>query len=306
MPPTPPTSTEERCRTAVARLPRATAMTRGLGRGFSRTRRASWLVVLLTPAVLLLGAPFEVVLVALLVLLAVTSVASLTMVRAVADCGRADRHFVEGRTDEAAALYDEVAGRRWLVPAARGVAALSLARAATVAGHGERAVVLLRAIEASGSLPVEHEDAMRTSTALALLTLGRAPEARAVTRSLRAPMPGLELLVEALAGSLEDALRAADAPLAAAEIGHDPGYHALRLRLGWLVRAYVAERVVRAAPGDAERAAAATRRDAALHEAGAVPPWMHAHLHGAWPDFGAFARRVTEPVVAAPPGVAAG
>ena len=156
---------------------------RGLGRGFSRVRHAAWILVPLTPTALVLGAPFEVVFAALLVLLVVTTMASRAMVQAVADCRRADRHFVEGRTDAAAAIYDDVAGRRWLVPAARGVAALGLARAATVAGHGERAVVLLRALEASGSLPREHEDALRTSTALALLTLGRAPEARAIARA---------------------------------------------------------------------------------------------------------------------------
>lgn len=304
VPPPVPIDTEERCRTAATRLPRPGAATRAFGRWFDRTRRGLIVGVLLTPALLLLGLPMPALLGLLAGLLVVVVAARLALGPVIAACRRADGLYVAGRVDDAATVYHEALHRPLVLPAARAVAAVGLARCAVVAGHADRAVVLLRAIEASESLPRAHDDALRASTALALLALGRPGEAREVTRSLATPLPGLVLLIEALAGPIEDALRAADAPPPDPAPGEDPVHHALRVRLGWLLRAYVAERVARAAPTDAVRASAETRRDAARLTAGDVPPWMHRYLHAAWPDFGAFAGDVTErtaaPVASAP------
>jgi len=295
MPPSPPApvTTDERCRTAVARLPRPGAGTRAFGRSIERTRRGLAVLVILTPGLALLGVPMPVLLALLGVTLVVVLAARLVMVRVVATCRRADALYVAGRVDEAAAAYDAVVRGPLVLPVARAVAAVGLARCAIVAGHADRAVVLLRAVDASEALQPDHDDAVRATTALALLTLGRPGEARAVTRSLATPIPGLGLLIEALAGPIEDALAAAEAPPPEPTPGEDPAYHALRVRLGWLLRAYVAERVARAAPTDAVRASAEARRDAARVTAGDVPPWMHQHLHTAFPEFGAFAGDVT-------------
>lgn len=294
--------TEERCRTAVARLPPTGALTRALGRRHRTTVNVAAVVVGVGGfALIVTGVPSSItlaVLVSSLVLLLLERF--LVLQPAAETCARGDRAFVTGRVDDAAVAYDALVGRAALRPAARAVAALGLARCAVVAGHAERGIVLLRAIDASGALPREHDGALHATTALALLTLGRADDARTVAARVEGPSgDGVRLLVEALGGPIEVALAAAARPPSDPAPVDDPAWHAQRVRLGWLVRAWVAERERRAS-SDHAAAAAEARRDQALVFAADVAPWMHRHLHAAWPDFGAFAAAPPAPTAHAP------
>lgn len=199
--------------------------------------------------------------------------------------------------------------RRFVLPHWRATYATSLATSALMAGHPERAIVLLRAIEASKTLARRFESAHRDATALSLFALNQVAAARALAdKPLRSPYPfthrsaprsEVGLVIDALAGTLQ---AASEAAIRAEERYRTPWVvttqvdYAARRSYGWLLIAYAWERVARSRPAE-ERLDVERRRDEAIAQVaaagptGVVPPHFYRYLANVAPDFVAFADR---------------
>ncbi len=193
---------------------------------------------------------------------------------------RGNALLADGSLEEAGERFALALEQPLALPAARAVVALELALAATLAGHAERAVVLIRAVETSGALPREHDGALARRMAIALIALGDADKARAVVAA-QLPNPendGVRLMLEALAG---DPVVAVDLGETLASQTPPAGAHPGRPLLRWLMVAYAWRR-----RGDADKSALAAQR------ARGVPAHLHRYLAQAWPAFGMFAASI--------------
>lgn len=215
---------------------------------------------------------------------------------------RATRWALAGQFERASEAQLALLERRWVLPEWRSVFAISLGATALMAGHAERAIVLLRAVEASGTVTRLQRGPLRDTTALTLFALGETSAARAIVAEgngaarmfgLQLPRTQVGLVIEAIAGSLESAIAAASVaeeqfqlPLLAPR----DSYPAIQRAYGWLLIAYAWERVARSKPaearGDAER-----RRDEAIARARDVPRSFYRYLAPRAPDFVDFADR---------------
>jgi hypothetical protein len=209
----------------------------------------------------------------------------------------------KGNLERGAEGFFALLERRWVFVGWRASYATSLATAALMASHPERAMVLLRAVTASETMPRLHRATLRDRTALTLLALGRVVAARAMLAEppedtgswvRRVSNRGhIVLLIDALCGNLEAAVASAEAAeerFRLPAIGSKRSGAKERRSYGWLVIAYVWERVVRSKSGEA-RLDFERRRDEAIAQARDVPPHYYRYLAFVAPDFVAFADR---------------
>ena len=211
--------------------------------------------------------------------------------------------FMKGDLERASQEQFALMERRWVLPTWRASYAASLATSALMAGHAERAIVLLRAIAASKTISPLYERTLRDRTALALLVLNQTSAARALIAeeprgsNMRIARlfehAHIEVLIEALHGSLEGAIAAAERALVLyrlppIQLGNPHVW--VQRAYGWLVIGYVWERVARTKPPES-RLEAEHRRDEALSQAGGVPPHFYRYLAPVGQDFVTFADR---------------
>jgi hypothetical protein len=209
--------------------------------------------------------------------------------------------FMKGDLERSSKSFFALLERRWAFDAWRASYATSLATCALMAEEPERAIVLFRAIATSGALSPALRPMLDDRTALALFALGQTSAARAAIAEAPAPKRswirfGVErahvrLVVEGLVGPLEAAVREAEKAEEAYAIpvlGKD--FAKVQRAFGWLLVAYVFERVARSKPAE-DRLDAERRRDRAISQGVAVPPTFFRYLGKAAPDFVAFAER---------------
>jgi hypothetical protein len=251
---------DERTRLAATWLPKPGLLAGALGRNLARTRTAFAIgVAVATLAAMQVGVPLPVILAVTASAVAFLAVVYRAALKLTDHLRRGNALLADGFLEEAGEGFSLALEQPLALPAARAVVALELAVAATLAGHAERAVVLLRAVETSGALPREHDGALGQRMAIALLALGHADKA-------------------ALAG---DPVVAVDLGEALASRTRTAGSHPGRPLLRWLMVAYAWRR-----RGDADKAASAALR------ARGVPAHLHLYLAQAWPAFGTFAASI--------------
>lgn len=292
---------EERTRLAARRVPAPGLFATLLGRWAIATLLGV-VVALIRGLVWLVENGHRLGLTQLLALLGITVAALLLFLKQ----GTASRSLhagtkllFRGDLEGAGATFFDVLDSRIVMPAVRARGAALLGMTATLGGHADRAIVLLRAAAASNATPYPHGRHLVAATATALLALGRPADARAVlaadrTTDFDATGAGTALLIEALGGTVTDAMRAVDrfrSHSAKRHIARNiPAWMRDTQRAyGWLVIAYVWDRAARALP-ESERADAEKKRAEALAQAKGVPPHFHAYLAASYPEFAKLAR----------------
>ncbi|MBL9026892.1 MAG: hypothetical protein JNL21_32150 [Myxococcales bacterium] len=276
---------EEKTRLAVALLP---------GPGARHLERGAFLVLLLIGAAQFLVRDLQLPLGLALIVVAGYGAVLLRRVRIASRDGLA--LLERGDPDAAAAVYFEVLQRYLLPPSWRASLGLSLGTCALMGGHADRSIVLLRAVEACRALPNAHAPTLAARLALNLLALDRVADARVMVNKLRGDggidrreLAGIELLIEALTGSVDAALAAAARVESLRhETRGDQSPRRARHALGWLVNAWAWHRAAAARSGP-ERERAINQRTAALLRASGIPRTFYAYLSLVAPDFVAFA-----------------
>jgi len=278
---------EERCARATASFEERSSARRACDALFGRYYRWSTSAFALAVAIyvcdeMLRDAPTRALVVSGTLLLALLAVRR-SAKKIVTEAARGQDLELAGDLESAGTIYGDILERTLVHPGARAVIAAELATTAMMAGHADRAIVLLRAIERTSTMPRAHEAALVSRTVLALLALGAGEEARRLAAARSAHDPGLRLVVEAIAGDPAEACAWAERASARSDTVTDEA----RLRLRHLYLAYAWNRRARSASIE-EASAAIAHAATARHAVQSVPPHLYRYLLPRWPDFAAF------------------